>query len=567
MLKVLHPPPASPTAHGHVRELAQVTLASIGEGVIRTDGAGKVEFLNPAAARLTGWTETEALGRDLSEVYPVLHEATRRPRRNALELCLTERATQVPPGLGLLRSRAGDELSIRDTLSPILGDDGELLGAVVVFRDLTHVRTLEREMAFITSHDPLTGLLNRQDFEIYLEAALESSRQRGPQNQHTLLHVELIELKLVNDCYGHVAGDELLRQVAGLLREATGESVVLGRVGGGEFSLLAENRGREEALALARALHRAIGEFRFGWGGQAFEVGFNIGVVPIDGSVSTVTQVLKAADSASHRARQRGRNKIHVFDAADGVDERHGRLHWVQRVRRALAEDRFVLYHQRIEGLQGQPEVFHEILVRLLGDRGEPLAPGLFIPIAESYDLAPLIDRWVLRRTLELVARGAFGDAPLSINLSGQTLGDETFLDDAIGCLRRSRVDTHRIYFEITETTAVAHLGRAQRFLGALRDLGCHFVLDDFGAGFSSFTYLRNLPVELLKIDGELVRDMARDPVLRVMVRSIHEVAHSIGLRTIAEWVEDEGTCQHLRDLGIDFGQGYLLHRPEKIVV
>lgn len=563
--KTGEPVAASPVPHGHVRELAQVTLASIGEGVIRTDVAGQVEYLNPAAEKLTGWSLEEAIGRDLREVYPILQESSRRPRRDAVELCLAERQSQVPPGLALLKSRDGDEWTIRDTVSPIVGEDGHLLGAVVVFRDLTHVRTLEREMAYITSHDPLTGVLNRQDFEIYLEVALESSRQRGV--RHSLLHLDLVELKLVNDCYGHIAGDELLRQVAQLLRGAGGEGLVMGRVGGGEFSLLAENRNQAEALALARALQQAVAEFRFVWGGQAFEVGFNIGLVPIDERPATVPQILQAADTAAYRAQQRGRNKIHVFDARDGVDERHSRLFWVQRVRQALAEDRFVLYHQRMEPLQGGGECMHEILVRLLGDNGEPLAPGLFIPIAESYNLAPLIDRWVLRRTLDLLARGALAHKPVSINLSGQTLGDETFLDDAVGYIRRSKVDAHRLHFEITETTAVAHLGRAQRFLGTLRELGCHFVLDDFGSGFSSFSYLRNLPVELLKIDGELVRDMAKDPVLGVMVRSIHEVAHSIGLRTVAEWVEDESTRDHLVQLGVDFAQGYLIHRPEPVDV
>lgn len=561
-----------------VQELAVVTLEAIGEGVIRTSAAGRVEYLNPAAERLTGWSVDDALGRDVSEVYNVYSEATRRPRRNAVELCLAERRLQVPPGLANLRTKEGDELTIRDTVSPILGEDGELLGAVVVFRDLTRVRSLEREMAYITSHDPLTGLLNRQDFEIYLEAALEQVRQRGI--QHALLYLDLVELKLVNDCYGHVAGDELLRQISQLLRAEVGEEVILGRVGGGDFSLLLENHDGEQAAAFARNLQRSFSSFRFGWGGQLLEIAVGIGLVAIgspkgsangapNGSstigLQSVQNVLKAADSASYRARQRGRNKIHVFDESDGLDERHGRLHWVQKVKRALAEDRFVLYHQKIAALNPNGAGLHEILLRLLGDQGEPLAPGLFIPIAEAYNLAPLIDRWVLRKSFDLLAQGALGADKVSINLSGQSLGDETFLDDVLSYLRSSRVDTARIYFEITETNAVAHLGRALRFIGALKEKGCRFILDDFGSGFSSFSYLRNLPVELLKIDGELVRDMASDPVLKAMVRSIHEISHSIGLKTIAEWIEDEATLEALKDLGVDYGQGFLLHRPAPI--
>lgn len=552
-----------PHHDSRVHALAVVTLEAIGEGVIRTSSAGLVEYLNPAAEKLTGWKASDAFGRDISEVYPVFSEATRRPRRNAVELCLAERRLQVPPGLATLRTRDGEELTIRDTISPILGEDGDVLGAVVVFRDLTRVRSLEREMAYITSHDPLTGLLNRQDFEIYLEAALEQVRQRG--TGHALLYLDLVELKLVNDCYGHVAGDELLRQIAELLRGEVGEEVTLGRVGGGDFSLLLENHNAEQAAAFARSLQRAFSSFRFSWGGQHLEIAFNIGLVAIDSPDLSVQTVLKAADSASYRARQRGRNKIHIFDPKDGLDERHGRLHWVQRVRRALAEDRFVLYHQRIDALRENGEGLHEILLRLLGEHSEPLAPGLFIPIAEAYDLAPLIDRWVLRKSLALLAGGALGKNKVSINLSGQSLSDETFLDDVLSYLKGSRVDKSRIYFEITETSAMAHLGRALRFIGALKEQGCRFILDDFGSGFSSFSYLRNLPVELLKIDGELVRDMARDPVLKAMVRSIHEISHSIGLKTIAEWVEDEATLDALKELGVDYGQGFLLHRPEKI--
>ena len=554
---------AHPRHDSRVRELAIVTLEAIGEGVIRTSATGLVDYLNPAAEKLTGWPSEEAVGRDISEVYNVYSEATRRPRRNAVELCLAERTLQVPPGLANLRTRGGDELTIRDTISPILGEDGELLGAVVVFRDLTRVRSLEREMAYITSHDPLTGLLNRQDFEIYLEAALEQVGQRGV--HHALLYLDVVELKLVNDCYGHVAGDELLRQIAELLRGEVGEEVILGRVGGGDFSLLLENHNVDQAAAFARSLQRAFGSFRFGWGGQHLEIAFNIGLVAIDSPHHNVQNVLKAADSASYRARQRGRNKVHIFDHKDGLDERHGRLHWVQKVRRALAEDRFVLYHQKIAALQENGVGLSEILVRMVGDHGEPLAPGLFIPIAEAYNLAPLIDRWVLRKSFDLLARGALGTSKVSINLSGQSLGDETFLDDVLSYLRASRVDTSRIYFEITETSALAHLGRALRFIGALKEKGCRFILDDFGSGFSSFSYLRNLPVELLKIDGELVKDMARDPVLKAMVRSIHEISHSIGLKTIAEWVEDEATLEALKDLGVDYGQGFLLHRPEPI--
>ncbi|MEM8933164.1 MAG: EAL domain-containing protein, partial [Acidobacteriota bacterium] len=448
--------------------------------------------------------------------------------------------------------------------------DGEVLGAVVVFRDLTQVRTLEREMAYMTSHDALTGLLSRQDFEIYLEAALEAARDRGLQGNggggpHALLHLDLVELKLVNDCYGHVAGDELLRQVAEQLKRTMGAEGVVGRVGGGDFAVLVENRALPEAEGLARRIQRTVADFRFQWGGQRFEVGFHIGVASIDAGCPNVTFALRAADNAAYKARQRGRHKIHVYDPLrDSLGDHHGRLHWLQRLRVALAEDRFVLYHQRIEPMRSG-RVLHEILVRMVGDSGEHIAPGRFIPIAEEHDMAPLLDRWVMRRSFELLGDGALGEDPVSLNLSAQSLGDESFLDDLLGLLRTSGVDAHRIYFEITETHAVASLGRALRFIGALEEVGCRFILDDFGSGFSSFGYLKNLPVDVLKIDGQFVREIDTDPVARAMVASITEIAHLMNLTTIAEHVENDAHLDAAREIGVDYAQGFRLHRPEEI--
>ena len=542
-----------------------MTLASIGDGVIRTDVSGRVDFLNRAAERLTGWAVAEARGRDITEVYQVVTENTQRPRRNPVEACLAERETKNPPGLFVLRSRSGEEATIRDSASPLMAADGELLGAVVVFRDLTHVRSLERQMAYLTSHDPLTGLLNRQDFEIYLEAALESARDRG--DEHVLLHLDLLELKLINDYYGHVAGDELLRQIAELLRGEAGESAVLARIVGSDFTVLLEGAGETEAVELARRLQQRMSDFRFAWAGQPMEVGFQIGIVKVRGESPSVAHLMRAADAACHRSKGAGHGRVHVYDQAiDTLEEHHGRLQWVQRIRRALSADRFMLCHQLISPLRGGEEM-HEVLLRMLDENGEPIPPGRFIPIAENHDLAPLIDRWVLRRVLfELERNGELlGGAALTVNLSGQTLGDEVFLQDLIAHLRSHRIDASRLFFEITETHAVANLSRVLRFIGQLKDMGCRFVLDDFGSGFASFAYLRSLPVDIVKIDGQFVREATRDPVARAMVSSINEIAHLMDLPTIAEWVEDDATLEVARELGVDYVQGYKLHRPSPI--
>lgn len=548
------------------QELAQVTLASIGDGVIRTDDAGRIDYMNPAAERLTGWSAAEAASREFADVYQVLHESSRRPRRNPVERCLVEKRTIITPGLFTLRSRGGEELIVRDSVAPIPGPAEAIVGTVVVFRDLTRIRGLERQMVYLESHDTLTGLLHRQEFEIYLEAALESARDQG--QQHVLLYLDLWEFKLINDCFGHVAGDELLRRVASQLQSQVSGNGMLGRVGGDDFCLLLEGHSSLEAQAVARALQRSFRDFRFSWGGQQFEVGLNIGLVAITASSEGVTQLFKAADAACFLARQSGRGRVHTYGVDDAaVAERHGRLHWVQRIRQSLAEDRFCLYHQEIRPLKSTGRALREILVRMVGDDSEHLPPGSFIPIAEHHDLAPSIDRWVFQHSLRLLERNGdqvLGpDGRVSINLSGQSLSDETFLEDVLAELETTTVDIQRLFFEITETTAVANLSRALQFIGALRDRGCRFILDDFGSGFSSFAYLKNLPVDILKIDGEFVRSMESDPIRRAMVTSINQIAQVMGIETIAEWVETEATYEMLRELGVDYVQGYWLHRPE----
>ncbi|MEM7350596.1 MAG: diguanylate cyclase, partial [Acidobacteriota bacterium] len=356
-------------------ELAQVTLASIGDGVIRTDSSGRIDYMNPVAEKLTGWALDEAMSRDVSEVYQVIHESTRRPRRNPIELCLIEKRTIAAPGLFALHGRGGEEFIIRDSVAPILEADDEIVGTVVVFRDLTRIRGLEQQMVYLESHDNLTGLLNRQEFEIYLEAALESARDQGL--EHVLIYLDLWEFKLINDCFGHVAGDELLRRVAEQLRSKVGQTGCLSRVGGDDFCLLLENLTVFEAQTVARGLQRSFRDFRFNWGGQYFEVGLNVGLVAINSASESAIQLLKAADAACFLARQGGRNRVHAYGLDDAaVAERHGRLHWIQRIRHALAREGFCLYQQEIRPLKSGGQGLREILVRMVDPTGGHLAPG-----------------------------------------------------------------------------------------------------------------------------------------------------------------------------------------------
>ncbi len=552
------------------KERAQVTLASIGDGVIRTDRAGRIDYLNPVAERLTGWALKDALGREVPEVYHVFSESTRRPRRNPVEICVAERRTIVLPGLFTLHSRDGQEFTIRDSVAPILDRSGQITGIVLVFRDLTQIRGLEREMAYLASHDPLTGLLNRQEFEIYLEAALESAREKKA--RHVMLYLDVLQFKLVNDCFGHVAGDELLRQVANQLQLEVASGDAVARLGGHQFAMLLENRNSAQARGFASDLQEMFRTIRFSWGGQFFDIELAIGIVAISATSDSVIQILKAAEAACYVARERGRQRIHVAVPNDTTMlERSGRLRWIHRIRRALAEDRFVLYYQKILPVEGEDEpAFYEILVRLVGDGGEHILPGVFIPIVESYELAPLLDRWVVRQALRLLAQSdgtPLATSPVSINLSGQSLGDEQMRDFIIEQFETTGIKPERVFFEITETATVANLNRALSFIRALKDIGCRFILDDFGSGLCSFAYLKNLPVDLLKIDGEFVRSMEQDPIRRAMIQSINQIGQVMGLATIAEWVETEATFNLLRDLGVDYVQGYWVHRPEPLVI
>ena len=569
-----NPPPASKeprrsrkTAAWLPGALSAAALETISEGVVLADRDGLVVYMNPFAERLIGVDLTEARGEPVAKIYPIVSETTRLERQDPVEICLRERRTVVLPGLFLLQTLQGEEHIIRDTVSPIFGSgsDGELQGVVLVFRDLTRIRGLEKQMVYLTSHDTLTGLINRQEFEIYLEAALESSRDLGL--AHTLLQMNVLELKLINDYFGLIAGDELLRRVGDHLRQQVGEMGILGRLGGDDFGLLLENRDHAQAQQIAEDLQRSFRTFRFSWGGQDFDIGLAIGMVPFRPVSDSALQLLKNSDAACYLARQ-SRNRIHTFAPSDtALAERHGPLHWVHRIRRALAEDRFSIFLQEIRPLGGQRSFrFFEVLVRMLTDSGEIVPPGQFIPVAEDHDLAPLVDRWVVRRTLRLLAQddnSILSGAAVSINLSGRSLGDEAFLEEISDYIAASGVDTQRLFFEITETAAVANLGHALRFISALKKKGCRFVLDDFGSGLSSFAYLKNLPVDMLKIDGEFVRNMEIDPIREAMVAAINQVGQVMGLETIAEWVESEATYERLEHMGVDFVQGYLIHRPE----
>ncbi len=548
------------------------TLATIGNGVIRVDAEGRVEYLNAAAERLTGWSKADANGQPVAQIYQTLPEVNRDGYRDPVADCLATGRAKVGKGLATLLTRTGHELVVRDNVTPLLEQGQEpdisvVTGAVVVFEDVTEVRGLEREMVFLASHDPLTGLLNRSELEIHLEATRDAVRSGG--GPAAFLMLDVARFRLINDSGGHHAGDELLRQVAMLLTDTIDANARLARLGGDQFGILLPDCAPDQARRVAETLHDTFRGFHFAWGGQQMEVRVAIGLVVIDEAAEGVSHLFHVAEEACRSARHAGAHRVHEARPPSRPSIRHrGPSHWLRRLQRALAENDLRLHHQRIVSLAPDRPGFHEILVRMVDAQGELVAPASFVPIAEQYRLAPALDRWVVREALRLLRTDppALRGEAITINLSGQSLGDESFLGFLNEQLSAADLAPRRVLFEITETAAVANLARAVRFLGAMRDRGFRFVLDDFGSGMSSFGYLKNLPVAMLKIDGAFVRTLDADPLQCEMVRSMNEIGHRMGLATIAEWVESAPVLERLHQIGVDYVQGYHVHRPAALV-
>ena len=550
--------------------LAQVTLASIGDGVITTGPDSRISYLNPVAEKLTGWSADQALGRPLEEVYRLYDELSGKALGNPVTALLRRyrKVISGQDGSGLLlRRRDGSDVAIQDAVAPIRDAEGRIMGAVLSFHDVTDTRRLARELSHQAAHDTLTGLANRAEFERRLAAVLGLPfTERGDQ---VLCYMDLDQFKVVNDTCGHAAGDELLRQLSKLFQSRIRSSDVLARLGGDEFGLLLSGCPLDEAVPIIDGLRALVEAFRFSWEGKSFAVGVSIGLVAIEPGES-LGSLLSAADSACYAAKDAGRNRIHIFQADDQkLLERRGEMQWVTRLRQALDGDLLRLCVQPIQYAEDGRLAGYEVLVRLLSEDGREIPPGAFMPAAERYALAPAIDRWVVSNFLAWVGdycrRHPDVTSNYSINLSAASLGEESFLEFILDTLDRHGVPPQCICFEITETSAIANLSRAVIFMQRLKAIGCYFALDDFGSGLSSFAYLKNLPVDFLKIDGAFVKDIDTDPIARAMVASINTIGHEMGLKTVAEFVESQAILDCLRAIGVDFTQGYFLGRPQPL--
>ena len=554
------------------KERARVTLQSIGDAVITTDLNELIDYLNPVAERLTQWPLAEALGKRLGEVCSLIDESTMQPVGSRVAKALHDKQHCLFSGkeVALLR-RDGSSMAIEDSAAPLLDRAGMVIGGVMVFRDVTAARRMAQRITWAATHDALTGLVNRREFESRLEAAMLTARNSD--SQHVLCYLDLDQFKVVNDTCGHAAGDAMLKQLANLLQNRLRESDTLARLGGDEFGVLLTGCTLERAQLIAEDLLAAVRDYRLLWDGKTFVSGVSIGLVAINASTGSRADIFSAADTACCAAKEQGRNRVCVFHSSDAdMAQRRTDMGWAARLSRALEEERLVLYYQPYLALSPHAAAGQhiEILLRLIDEDGKLVAPGSFLPAAERYNIMPAIDRWVIKTVFTrypgLLAQMG-GPLTCAINLSGTTLNSDGILAfiKAQAQAQQHALPKGSICFEITETAAINNMRQATQFMRELKALGFCFALDDFGIGTSSLAYLKTLPVDYLKIDGSFVRNIVNDPVDHAMADTINRVGHIMGLQTVGEYAESDEVIAALRALGVDFAQGYAVQRPQPL--
>ncbi len=530
--------------------------------VVITDVSGQIEYVNPRFTDITGYYPEEVIGQN-----PRLLNSGETATEVYSDLWKTLLSGQEWRGVFHNKKKNGDLYWAEEVISPITNNFGEITHFIALQEDITEVRRISDEIDFQTTHDSLTGLLNRRQFENELTRIVAHANQHH--SHHVLCFIDIDQFKIVNDTCGHMAGDELLRQVSNLIRDKLRNRDTLARPGGDEFLILLENASLAQGERVVQMIMKDLQQFRFQWEDHNFAVEISAGLAVIDRHTSSAIGAMQDVDTACYTAKDAGRNRIHIYNDNDEQQLiRKGYIQWASEIHHALDDNSFLLFVQPIVPLQKHQSTGYEVLLRLRSESGDLVAPGAFLPAAERYNIAPQIDRWVIQNTLQWMTKNSDQldhiDS-LAINLSGQSLGDDALLGYIIRTIERGEVPTHKIKFEITETAAIANLKDAQIFIRSLKNLGCRFALDDFGSGLSSFAYLKNLPVDLLKIDGMFVRNIISDPIDEAMVRSINEVGHIMGMETIAEFVETDEIMERLRQLGVDYAQGYAISRPQPI--
>lgn len=548
------------------KEFAEVTLQSIGDGVITTDATGKIIFMNPIAVTLSKHALELVQSKLISDVLPLTDEEDGKVIPHPINDCLAEsRSIEIDSNCALVR-KDNSKIPVSISVAPITDRNNNLLGAVMVLHDASEARNLQRDLSYQASHDHLTGLYNRREFDRDLKHAVAHAKRDNL--SHALCYLDLDQFKVINDTCGHAAGDELLKELSTQIKHELRKSDVFARLGGDEFAVLLLHCSINKATIVAENIRKLINDFCFHWEGKPFRIGVSIGLAKISDNAHTADEVLASADMACYAAKEDGRNRVHVYHENDELLlKRRDEMSMVSAIRKAMTENRFVLFAQPIVSTADKDDCKHyEVLIRMKDEEGQYILPYRFLPAAERYQLMSSIDRWVVHASIMHMLDNADNkNFSLAINLSGQSINEDAFLQFVIDEINKYDVDASRICFEITETAAVNSLSHAVTFIETLKNHKCRFSLDDFGTGVSSFEYLKRLPVDYLKIDGVFVKQMHENDIDRAMVKAINEVGEVMGMKTIAEFVENEMIYENLRDIGVSFAQGYWVSKPEPI--
>ena len=545
-------------------ELAHITLQAIREAVITTDAEGFVMSLNPAAERLTGWSECEARGRSIAKVCQIVDSDNRIPIENpALTVLEQDREISLPHKLELI-ARDGQEISISESAAPIHSAKGEIVGAVLVFHDVTEERSRAEQLQWQAFHDPLTGIFNRQGFMslVKQQLAVLSSHETS----HYLCYCDLDNFKIVNDTCGHSAGDELLKQVVRLISSKIRAADCLARVGGDEFALFLNSCSKEHAVKITDEICRSIGQYRFIWGESCFKIGVSIGLIQVDIPHIELNSLMQRADSACYMAKHQGRGQVYIYHNPldDSIYQHATQNQWLNRLTEALDEELFELYLQPITPFNtvGNPEMY-EVLVRLRDEQGNLVIPSAFMSCAERYDLVTKLDLQVIKKAFCYLAQQQSRNQVIyCINLSGKSISSRSFIESLPALFQEYQINPQQICFEITETAAIKNLSKASQLLERLKSIGCYLALDDFGSGMSSLNYLKQLPVDFLKIDGDFINDICNDSATLMLVEMINKLGHELQLKTIAEHVSTAQILEQVEELGIDYIQGHFISPP-----
>ena len=560
----ISPQKASELALAEQKEIAETTLNAINDAVITTDTEARITGLNPTAKKMIFGQEKAIYGTTLLDICILLEDTTQTPANDPAILAIQSGLSFNLSNIQLINVD-GKSFHIDCSVAPIHHHNQIISGSVMVIRDVSESRKINKEIKYRAMHDSLTGLLNRQEFETQLHSLTADKSAH-----HALCYLDLDQFKVVNDNCGHIAGDELLRQISKTISASIRKSDVLARLGGDEFGVLMQDCSLERAEKIAENILNIISDYTFHWEDNTFKIGVSIGIAAIDANIS-INLALQNADAACFIAKEKGRNRVHIYESDDAETAvLRSEMSWIPRLQRAFEQDQFELHAQAIVDLQKDQDRPHhfEILIRL-NEGKSCVSPGSFLPAAERYNLSSRLDKWVIEKTFTILNnyhQCLENEDIFNINLSAQSLNEKGFILFIEEQLKRHHIKPHNICFEITETSAIASLTSAQEFIQTLKGMGCQFALDDFGSGLSSFGYLKNFPVDYLKIDGSFVKDILDDPIDAAMVRSINEIGQIMGKTTVAEWVENEDIAKILKDIGVDMAQGYHYSKPKPLI-